>query len=357
MFVNILTKGLVTPNSHAFLYPLLKYDKELLQEGIILKIFKGIEDSIFECDVLIVEHNYFSQDWKRDNNRVLEEISELNNRTNKLFYFDITDSAGLDHFEFLPYVTSVFKNQIFKNKDNYMKPLYGYRLFTDFYHENYNVIDTNQDYTSPVKNKADLNKIKVGWNSSMSDYSYLGLYKLFLYKKVAFKYLLTLPILVGRDSKERTINLSCRFNSNYDRETVAYQRKKIKALLNNYMDSTKVSRRKFFNEIKTSKIVVSPFGFGELCYRDYETFLYGGLLLKPDMSHIDTWPPLYDEEETYIPFDWSMSNLEEKIEEIIINYADFEAIAKNGKERYKSYVSGEKSSELFVEHFKEILES
>jgi hypothetical protein len=355
MLVNILTKGLVTPNSHAFLYPLLKYNEELLQEGIATNIFRSIDDSIFDCDVLIVEHNYFSNDWNINKNKVLGVLSELKNKSKKLFYFDISDSAGLDHFEFMPYVNYVFKNQVYKNKKHYMKPFYGYRLYTDYYHNKFNVSDENEAFTSPLVEKKYLDKIKIGWNSSFSDYSYLGLYRLFLYKIIPAKFLLKLPIISDKNNRIKSRDISCRFNMNYVRETVAYQRKRINKLLENYTDNSKVSRKKFFEEIKNSKIVVSPFGFGELCYRDYEAFLYGGLLLKPDMSHIETWPPLYDKNKTYISFDWSLSNLEEKLESILSDYNNFIAIAKNGQNNYQSYVAGSNSSSMFVNHFKEII--
>ena len=31
---------------------------------------------------------------------------------------------------------------------------------------------------------------------------------------------------------------------------------------------------------------MSPFGFGEICYRDFEAMLNGACLIKPDVSHL-----------------------------------------------------------------------
>ena len=39
-----------------------------------------------------------------------------------------------------------------------------------------------------------------------------------------------------------------------------------------------------------TKVVISAFGLGEIILKDFETFLTGGMLMKPDMSHMETWP-------------------------------------------------------------------
>ena len=32
--------------------------------------------------------------------------------------------------------------------------------------------------------------------------------------------------------------------------------------------------------------LLSPFGWGEICYRDFEAIMCGNILVKPDMSHL-----------------------------------------------------------------------
>ena len=54
--------------------------------------------------------------------------------------------------------------------------------------------------------------------------------------------------------------------------------------------------------------MLSPFGWGELCLRDYEAVLGGALLLKPDMSHLETWPDVFVPHDTYAPFDWDATD-------------------------------------------------
>jgi hypothetical protein len=40
----------------------------------------------------------------------------------------------------------------------------------------------------------------------------------------------------------------------------------------------------------SSKCVVSPFGWGETCYRDWETVFAGCVLIKPSVKHVDNFP-------------------------------------------------------------------
>ena len=115
-------------------------------------------------------------------------------------------------------------------------------------------------------------------------------------------------------SIKRKLNLSCRIGLNYQRETVQFQREKISKLLKKYVETTKISRFKYLNEIKNSKYVVSPFGWGEICPRDFEIFMNGGILIKPDMKTIDTWPNWYISEKTYLPFNWDLKDFNKKIE-------------------------------------------
>lgn len=75
-----------------------------------------------------------------------------------------------------------------------------------------------------------------------------------------------------------------------------------------------VSRKHFMSEMSASKICFSPFGHGELCWRDVEAMLSGSLLLKPDMSHLETAPDIYVPYETYAPLRWDFSDLQDVVD-------------------------------------------
>ncbi|MBE2179498.1 MAG: glycosyltransferase family 1 protein [Chthoniobacterales bacterium] len=75
----------------------------------------------------------------------------------------------------------------------------------------------------------------------------------------------------------------------------------------------RVPPQQYAEEMLTSKICVSPFGYGEICWRDFEAVAYGCLLIKPDMGHVESRPDIFQPFKTYIPVAWDFSDLEQKL--------------------------------------------
>jgi len=75
----------------------------------------------------------------------------------------------------------------------------------------------------------------------------------------------------------------------------------------------RVSPRQFFKELRNSKLCFSPFGYGEICWRDYEAMATGAVLLKPDVGHLSLAADLFRPGETYVPLRWDLADLEEKV--------------------------------------------
>ena len=75
--------------------------------------------------------------------------------------------------------------------------------------------------------------------------------------------------------------------------------------------------QQFVDIMKRSKLGLSPFGMGELCYRDLELIQWGCLLIKPDMSKVITEPDFFKPMETYIPVKPDWSDLNETIEKVL----------------------------------------
>jgi hypothetical protein len=89
----------------------------------------------------------------------------------------------------------------------------------------------------------------------------------------------------------------------------------------------------FVEVLKRSKIGLSPFGMGELCYRDLEVIQWGCLLIKPDMSKVITEPDFFKPMETYVPVKPDWSDLNETIEKVLANFKDYEYIINNAREK------------------------
>ncbi len=73
----------------------------------------------------------------------------------------------------------------------------------------------------------------------------------------------------------------------------------------------RVGQQEYYDEMLSSTICVSPFGYGEICWRDFEAILCGCLLVKPDMAHVETAPDIFVPGVTYVPVRWDYADLPE----------------------------------------------
>ncbi len=76
----------------------------------------------------------------------------------------------------------------------------------------------------------------------------------------------------------------------------------------------RIHKRHYMRELQDSLLCFSPFGYGEVCWRDYEAAYAGTLLIKPDMSHIETAPDIFLAGQTYLPCAWDFSDLGDVVE-------------------------------------------
>ena len=64
--------------------------------------------------------------------------------------------------------------------------------------------------------------------------------------------------------------------------------------------SGKIPVGEYRKQMSESKIAFGPFGWGELNIREYEALIMGCLLLRPDISHMATWPEIFFNGETCV---------------------------------------------------------
>tara|TARA_Y100001963_G_scaffold152589_1_gene237731 strand:+ start:192 stop:1235 length:1044 start_codon:yes stop_codon:yes gene_type:complete len=117
-------------------------------------------------------------------------------------------------------------------------------------------------------------------------------------------------------------------------------------ILENFKDkysilADRLPKQEYLQKLWQSKLALSPFGQGEICYRDFELMQFGTLMVKPDMSRINTFPNPYVENENYVPVKADWSDLMEKIEDILINYKKYSNFSNNFRQKFKEVYSWE----------------
>jgi len=98
----------------------------------------------------------------------------------------------------------------------------------------------------------------------------------------------------------------------------------------------------YYAELQQSKICPSPWGLGEICYRDFEIIASGALLVKPQMDHIITYPNIYIPNETYIQTNVDFSDLGEICRYYASNENERKRIVRNALEVYRDYFKKQK---------------
>jgi hypothetical protein len=98
------------------------------------------------------------------------------------------------------------------------------------------------------------------------------------------------------------------------------------------VDGFGLGQREYMRELHDSTLCLSPFGYGEICWRDYEAVMCGSLLLKPDTSHVLTTPDIFvgqGDKQTYVPLRWDFADLEEKVHHYLARPDERERIVRN----------------------------
>lgn len=314
------------------------------------------DPAVKDADCLIIHSRYFKA-WQNTATRNPQNQEELlaflcscKYTVNRLIWFDAADSTGSADFLLLPYVDIFLKKQMLKNK-NYYTQTEGYPNLRPW-------LPSDQSATACFTpcDSTQLDKMRLAWNVGMDDFRYYG-YKMSRLSNFLGHQLY--PLKFSSVLKERPIDAVFRgklHQSAGAQNQIARQRNEVLTVFNdlkrNIAKGPGVPKRIYWRELRNSKVGVSPFGFGEICHRDFETFISGGLLVKPDMEHMETFPNWFIKDETYISVDWQMTSLKTVLEAVLDNYPSYLHIAIRGQANFKKhYMDGEG----FATHFKKAI--
>ena len=303
------------------------FHEDLKNLGIEVNFFSSINKKFFQADHLFLNSRSFPEIRSRVD---LEYVKEIHKKNKNLYWFDMRDSAGTTQFEVLPYIRRYVKKQLYKDKKIYSKKIEGGRFYTDHYIKKHNIKDF-EDYDQELLNPKYLSKLILGWNLGVAfffdyiEYSkidyYLELFKFKYLNKTKFN--LKLPFYENWNEDNKKYDYLSLMNTNFYRESVSYQRIKLKEILNNLKNKNGIikgrfDKKKYYEVLRNSKVSIGAYGWGEVCYREFEAVMCGAAFMTADMSKIETWPNIYHEGETYLSYDFEFENLENNLE-ILVN--------------------------------------
>ncbi|AKF09422.1 glycosyltransferase [Sandaracinus amylolyticus] len=261
----------------------------------------------------------------------------------KLVYLDGDDDTGVQWPGLVRHVDLYVKKQVLANRHLYTQGMVGKSHLTDYVARTYGVSFDGTDvaWTTPIRPDL-LDRIVVGYNVALDD------------KIVA----LARASSPSRDRAARRYDVHCRATVpsdnwlRYLRGDIAPRLASMGRDIRCLAPTTRVDQAQYYAELRDSKCCVSPFGFGEICWRDFEAILCGALLLKPDMSHLETSPDLFRPGETYVPLRWDYADLEEKVRYFTAHEEERLAIV----ERARSVLAEALDEEWFLRWFAGLLD-
>lgn len=278
--------------------PLLRSRELLLTHDMLLEshfcsdAMEAARLSSHPADAILIHHQLMSEDiaGQRKPVAILERI----------------DGAQLESRAWLPDVAAVLKSYVARPRDVYNR--YRGRIFAHRLREAGAVSDNTRALPGPPPPlaTAELAKIHVVYGFGAS----AGMIRL-------------AEQFVDLDSPRRIL---CQFRGHLDyRGTeIEWHRRKaaaaVQGLANMMPDrilcGQSILHHAYIREMWGSKTIVSPWGWGESCHRDYEAMLMGAVVVKPDSDYVEGWPDIYHNGETYVSCKPDFADLPEVVLEI-----------------------------------------
>jgi hypothetical protein len=323
------------------LYPFLRYPKAV-PAVIVTDEKQALRHARFRGHTLVVLEKWLSQFPQAEHENVLVRLKDAYTR---LVFVEDSDSPHSRHYHLIGYFDLFYQKQLLRDTTLYAQQFVGNRYFCDYYARTYGLEHDTTEHYPVLTGEENVKKLRILWNLGYGQYPLpSGGVQRFMSRIVE-------PVLgIGghriilgdstfRPFKQLTIpKCQARFSSAGYRPLVGYQRELFSNIVsdNSLFLSGRVPRKAYYRELKSVQAVLSPFGWGEVCYRDFEAIIGGSVLVKPDMSHLDTWPDVFVNDETYLPLTWDGSDLIEKTASLLDRPQAMAAMSQAAQERYRN---------------------
>ena len=274
-------------------------------------------ETVEDAEVIMVQTH-----WLRDNLRK-DKFIEYCEGGKTVIYLDSCDGATMVHEGHIRQEGVVFsiKKQILDPTDLYKKTYPKKR-----YHYGLMDVDTEEKVGVNKHYEVTLQKVRLGWNLGLCPH---------------------LDPTITSWSTERDIDIHSSFRITsggdefYNHHRGACHDSVLRICEKHSLSqSGTVSGKEYHHAMKRSKICISPWGMGEICYREFEAMRYGTVVIKPKMDFVNTWPRIGC---VYTDPNWNV--LEDVIMDILENYFEY---SDKAREAYHEYCNAWDKKEFAV---------
>lgn len=112
---------------------------------------------------------------------------------------------------------------------------------------------------------------------------------------------------------------------------------------------------KYLKMLLNTKIVISPWGLGDVTIRDIEAIFAGCVLVKPESDHIKTWPDMHRNGENYFACKHDFSDLQDVVDNILSNWESLADMRRQSRSMLLRTRKSEQVAVKFLEMIKGIL--
>ncbi len=291
--------------AYSQVYPFLTNARAFAADADVEFRLITVEQALAGIDAIYADATHvILQTWLLDDEapilRIRDHIAQRFKTPPRLVYIDSASNCDVRFARFLPEFDLYYKKSLMTPLDGFLEPHRGHGNLPDFYGPLFGYDLEMTDWQVPPEY---LPRLRMSPNFLTAP----GL---------ADGFLGTAPPPQGSG---RDIDLHARLGGTGDENWYGAMRRdaqaRVERLTHVRCASTGpgVPHKVFLNELRQSKVCFSPFGYGELCWRDIEAFMTGAVLIKPDMSHLVTEPDLYRDDETYVSIRWDFADFEDKL--------------------------------------------
>lgn len=359
--MNILVIYAHRMQSHFDTFPIRVFRESLCDLGITVTFTQNpLPSDLLRFDLILLVQLFLFEilpAGQRNRDGVLRLLDQYDRIGIPVVWLDASDTVGPINKDVLDRVRVYAMRQLLKDRNQYTLPTLHGSVSEDYYYRTFDLSLPSKPWFASISAE-NLDKLTVFWNIALSDWRVLHPNRLRRAVGIIFPNPTYRPRVTRVDLSVRSIDITCRVSTHPKFPIVNFHRELVKSsiLRTKYLRVVRaegtVSYHVYLNELRDSRVAVSPFGRGEICYRDFEAFAAGCVVVKPDMSHLDTFPECFLANQTYVPHRWDMSDLGIIIEQILDHIDEYQQIAHAGQHRFIDICD---DSESFALHFQALI--